>query len=133
MTQPSGQKAGATGRRKTSVARVNLEPGGGRVLVNERAFEEYFTRESLRNLIQSPLDAVNATGRFDIGVTVRGGGISGQAGAMQHGIARALEKFDPSLRATLKRAGFLTRDAREKERKKYGQRGARARFQFSKR
>jgi small subunit ribosomal protein S9 len=84
-------------------------------------------------LIQSPLDAVNATGRFDIEVKVTGGGISGQGGAMKHGIARALEKFDSNLRSTLKRGGFLTRDAREKERKKYGRRGARARFQFSKR
>jgi small subunit ribosomal protein S9 len=115
------------------VARVTLQPGNGRVIVNRRPFDDYFPRESLRRLVQSPLDAVNATGRFDIFVSVRGGGVSGQAGAMRHGVARALEKWDPSLRPTLKRGGFLVRDAREKERKKYGQRGARARFQFSKR
>ena len=133
MTQPQTEQFAATGRRKTSVARVNLEPGAGQVTVNKRPFEEFFARESLRNLIQAPLDAVNAAGRFNITVKVRGGGITGQAGAMRHGIARALERWDPSLRPTLKRGGFLTRDAREKERKKYGLRGARARFQFSKR
>ncbi|MEE8558771.1 MAG: 30S ribosomal protein S9 [Myxococcota bacterium] len=132
MTQPENRFS-ATGRRKTAVARVNLSPGVGQVLVNRRPFEEYFARESLRNLIRAPLDATNSTNKLDIGVRVHGGGISGQAGAMRHGIARALEKWDPSLRATLKRGGYLTRDAREKERKKYGQRGARARFQFSKR
>ncbi len=112
---------------------MNLEPCAGQVTVNKRAFEEFFARESLRNLIQAPLNAVNAAGRFNITVKVRGGGITGQAGAMRHGIARALERWDPNLRPTLKRGGFLTRDAREKERKKYGLRGARARFQFSKR
>jgi small subunit ribosomal protein S9 len=134
MTEPQTEGLfAATGRRKTSVARVSLQPGAGQVTVNKRPFEEFFTRESLRNLIQAPLDAVNAAGRFNIHVRVRGGGISGQAGAMRHGIARALERWDPNLRPTLKRGGFLTRDAREKERKKYGLRGARARFQFSKR
>ena len=133
MTAPESQSPAATGRRKTAVARVVLQPGTGRIIVNRRAFDDYFPQGSLRNLIQSPLEAVNATERFDIRVTVRGGGISGQAGATRHGIARALEKLDPSLRQNLKRGGFLTRDAREKERKKYGQKGARARFQFSKR
>ena len=137
MTTPPdpgrSEQFAATGRRKTSVARVVLEPGVGQITVNRRDFEDYFTQESLRNLIQSPLDAVNAARRFDIKVRVRGGGISGQAGAMRHGIARALERWDASLRPNLKRGGFLTRDAREKERKKYGQKGARARFQFSKR
>ena len=134
MTEPQAEGVfSATGRRKTSVARVRLQPGAGQVTVNKRPFEEFFARESLRNLIQAPLDAVNAAGRFNITVRVRGGGISGQAGAMRHAIARALEKWDTNLRPTLKRGGFLTRDAREKERKKYGLRGARARFQFSKR
>ena len=141
MTSPASPSAasteqgefGATGRRKTAVARVRLKPGAGRILVNKRPIEVYFTNEMLRNLVQSPLESVNATDRFDISVTVRGGGPSGQAGATRHGIARALEKWDGSLRPTLKRGGFLVRDAREKERKKYGLRGARARFQFSKR
>ena len=132
MTQPQTRFA-ATGRRKTSVARLTLEVGTAHITVNKRAFEEYFTRESQRLLIQSPLEAVNQAGRFDIQVNVRGGGTSGQAGAMRHALARALEKWDPNLRPTLKRGGFLMRDARVKERKKYGQPGARKRFQFSKR
>ncbi len=123
----------ATGRRKTSVARVVLEPGGGLVVVNKRRFEDYFPRETLRQLIQQPLETVNLLGRMNVSVTARGGGVAGQAGATRHGIARALEKSDSSLRSALKKAGFLTRDPRSKERKKYGQRGARARFQFSKR
>jgi small subunit ribosomal protein S9 len=123
----------ATGKRKTSVARVRLALGTGNILVNGRPLDEYFTRESLRILVRQPLDAGNATGRYDVHANIHGGGMSGQAGALRHSIARALENSDPNLRATLKRAGFLTRDARKKERKKYGQRGARARFQFSKR
>jgi small subunit ribosomal protein S9 len=123
----------ATGRRKTSAARVRLRPGNGNLLVNGRPLDEYFNRETLRILVKQPLEMVNASTRYDVVATVRGGGMSGQAGALRHGIARALEKFDESLRTTLKRGGFLTRDARIKERKKYGQRGARARFQFSKR
>jgi small subunit ribosomal protein S9 len=123
----------ATGRRKTSVARVRLRPGNGNLLVNGRPLDEYFHRETLRILVKQPLEMVNASTRYDVSATVQGGGMSGQAGALRHGIARALEKFDESLRTTLKRGGFLTRDARIKERKKYGQRGARARFQFSKR
>jgi small subunit ribosomal protein S9 len=122
-----------TGRRKTSVARVFLRPGQGRIVVNRRPFEDYFPRETLRQLIQQPLETVNLLGRMNVNVTARGGGVAGQAGATRMGIARALEKSDSSLRSALKKAGFLTRDPREKERKKYGQRGARARFQFSKR
>jgi small subunit ribosomal protein S9 len=123
----------ATGRRKTSVARVRLRLGNGNVLVNGRPVDEYFHRETLRILVRQPFEVINASTRYDVVATVRGGGMSGQAGALRHGIARALEKFEESLRPALKRGGFLTRDARIKERKKYGQRGARARFQFSKR
>jgi small subunit ribosomal protein S9 len=123
----------ATGKRKSSVARVRLTLGSGAVLVNGKPMEEYFPRETLQIIIKQPLEVSNGTGRFDITVRVDGGGIAGQAGALRHGIARALEKFDETLRTPLKRAGLLTRDARKKERKKYGQRGARARFQFSKR
>jgi small subunit ribosomal protein S9 len=123
----------ATGKRKTAVARVRLQLGTGTILVNGRAFDEFFTRESLRILVRQPLEATNLGTRYDVVAKLHGGGMTGQAGALRHGIARALEKTDPTLRQTLKRAGFLTRDARKKERKKYGQRGARARFQFSKR
>jgi small subunit ribosomal protein S9 len=133
VTAPRAQDFSATGRRKQSVARVWIEPGDGTVTVNKRSFEDYFPRESLRQLIVQPLEASNSVGRFVIRVSVHGGGPTGQAGAVRHGIARALEVWDPNLRPTLKRGGFLTRDARTKERKKYGQRGARARFQFSKR
>lgn len=131
MTEP--HLAYATGRRKTAVARVFVRPGTGNVTVNRRPLQEYFPSESLRQGLGEPVEAVNATGRFDLTVTVKGGGMTGQAEAVRLGIARALEKHDPTLRATLKKAGFLSRDARVKERKKYGQRGARARFQFSKR
>jgi small subunit ribosomal protein S9 len=123
----------ATGKRKTAVARVRLQLGTGSILVNGRAFDEFFTRESLRILVRQPFEATNLGTRYDVVAKLHGGGMTGQAGALRHGIARALEKTDPTLRQTLKRAGFLTRDARKKERKKYGQRGARARFQFSKR
>ncbi len=133
MTQPSANSFMATGRRKTAVARVTLEPGSGSIVVNKRPLEDYFPRQDLRQMLQEPLEAVSGMGRFDLQVTVHGGGIAGQAGATRHGLARALEKWNPELRATLKRAGFLTRDSRIKERKKYGQKGARARFQFSKR
>jgi small subunit ribosomal protein S9 len=133
MKAPTGHAAYATGRRKRAVARVFLSPGQGNITINRRKLEEYFPREALQRLTLQPLDAVEGAGRYDLRVTVAGGGIAGQSGAIRHGIARALERFDPSFRATLKRAGFLTRDAREKERKKYGQRSARARFQFSKR
>lgn len=122
-----------TGKRKTAVARIRLKLGTGQILVNGRVLDEYFGRESLRTLVKQPLDVVNATTRYDVVSSVRGGGPTGQAGALRHGIARALCSLDEGVRPSLKRAGFLTRDARKKERKKYGQRGARARFQFSKR
>lgn len=123
----------ATGKRKMAVARVRLKPGTGAILVNGRPLDEYFGREALRTVVKQPLDLVNQTTRWDVAATVRGGGPSGQAGALRHGIARALVQIDESLRPQIKRGGFLTRDARKKERKKYGQRGARARYQFSKR
>lgn len=129
----AGTPVVATGRRKTSVARVRMKLGTGQILVNGRSLEEYFPREALQTAARQPLDAANVTGTFDVLANISGGGIAGQAGALRHGIARALEKTDPGLRPVLKRGGFLTRDARKKERKKYGQRGARARFQFSKR
>jgi small subunit ribosomal protein S9 len=123
----------ATGKRKTSVARIRMKLGTGQILVNGRTLEEYFPRETLQLQARQPLEAANVGGTFDVHANLSGGGIAGQAGALRHGIARALEKTDPGLRPVLKRNGFLTRDARKKERKKYGQRGARARFQFSKR
>ena len=123
----------STGRRKTAVARIRLRLGAGTFSVNGRPIEEYFVRETLQLMIREVLETSNAIGRFEISANVNGGGPEGQAGAVRHGVARALEKFDPTLRPNLKRGGFLTRDARKKERKKYGQRGARARFQFSKR
>jgi small subunit ribosomal protein S9 len=122
-----------TGRRKTSVARVFLFPGQGQITVNRRPFEDYFPRESLRLVVAQPLELTGTSGQLDIKVNVAGGGLSGQAGAVRHGIARALLEFNDKLRPQLKRAGFLTRDPRMKERKKYGQPGARKRFQFSKR
>jgi small subunit ribosomal protein S9 len=122
-----------TGRRKTSVARVWLRPGGGRILVNRRPFEDYFPRETLRMIICQPLQVTNTLGQFDAVITVGGGGPSGQAGAVRHGIARALLGVDAEMRQALKRAGLLTRDPRMKERKKYGQPGARSKFQYSKR
>lgn len=126
-------EAAATGKRKTSVAQVRMKLGVGNVLVNGRPLHEYFPRENLVKQVQQAFEETNSVGRYDVAARIRGGGICGQAGALRHGISRALEKMDPSQRASLKRAGFLTRDARKKERKKYGQRGARARFQFSKR
>jgi small subunit ribosomal protein S9 len=122
-----------TGRRKTSVARVWLRPGGGNIVVNRRPFEEYFPRETLRMVICQPLQLTSTLGQFDALVNVGGGGPSGQAGAVRHGIARALLQFDDKLRQTLKRGGCLTRDPRMKERKKYGQPGSRSKFQYSKR
>lgn len=122
-----------TGRRKTSVARTRLYAGTGQILVNGRSIEEYFPRPTLQMVIRQPLVLTGQTGKFDIKVNVCGGGITGQAEAVRHGISRALCVLDPELRGQLKKAGFLTRDARKKERKKYGQRGARARFQYSKR
>lgn len=123
----------ATGRRKTSVARVILRPGEGKVLVNRRPFDRYFPLQALQIEVQEPLVATETQGKFDVIVLAHGGGIHGQAGAVRLGIARALLVFDPSLRARLRQGGFLTRDSRAKERKKYGQKGARKRFQFSKR
>lgn len=122
-----------TGKRKTSVARVFLRPGNGAATVNGRPLNEYFTTINQRSLVREPLQATETAESFDLYITVRGGGLAGQAGAVRHGIAKALVDFDPELRGVLKEQGLLTRDARKKERKKYGQRGARARFQFSKR
>jgi small subunit ribosomal protein S9 len=122
-----------TGRRKTSVARVWIRPGSGRVVINRRAFEDYFPRETLRMIIAQPLQVTNTAGQFDMLATVVGGGPTGQAGALRHGLARALVRFDENLRQVLKKAGLLTRDPRMRERKKYGQPGARQKFQYSKR
>ncbi len=123
----------AVGRRKEAVARVILRPGSGKIRVNKRDFENFFTRETHRILIKKPLDAVKSVNKYDVYANITGGGISGQAGAFRHGIARALLKVDDKFRLVLKKAGFLTRDSRIKERKKYGQKRARKRFQFSKR
>ncbi len=123
----------ATGRRKKAVARVWLQPGGGKVAINARSLEDYFGRETSRMVFRQPLELTETTGQFDIFVTVAGGGLSGQAEAIRHGISRALTKSNPDHRPALKKAGYLTRDSRSRERKKYGQRGARARFQYSKR
>jgi len=123
----------ATGKRKTAVARVRLRIGSGQIQVNGRTLEDYFPREASRMVVHQPFETINGVGRYDIVATLRGGGISGQADALRHGITRALEKLDPANRPALKKRGLLTRDARKKERKKYGQKGARARFQFSKR
>jgi small subunit ribosomal protein S9 len=122
-----------TGRRKSSTARVWLRPGTGNITVNERGIDEYFPNEVLKMIIKQPLSLTETSGNFDILVNVAGGGPSGQAGAIRHGISRALQTFNTELRGKLKKEGFLTRDPRMKERKKYGQKGARARFQFSKR
>jgi small subunit ribosomal protein S9 len=123
----------ATGRRKEAVARVWLQPGTGKVAINRRSLEDYFGRETSRMVFRQALELTETTTSFDVFVNVAGGGLSGQADAIRHGISRALTKIDPAFRPPLKKAGYLTRDARAKERKKYGQRGARARFQFSKR
>lgn len=123
----------ATGRRKTSVARVIMKPGSGQIIVNKKPIETYFPRETLRMMIRQPLELTGMIGKLDISANVDGGGLSGQAGALKHGISRALVLMDGDLRSRLKKEGFLTRDPREKERKKYGQKGARKRFQFSKR
>ena len=124
----------ATGKRKTSVARVRLRPGNGEVTLNDRNMEDYFGgHEALKMLVRQPFAATETTEKFDVHARVDGGGPSSQAGALRHGISRALCEFNIELRKKLKKAGFLTRDARVKERKKYGQKGARRRFQFSKR
>ncbi|MBV1906750.1 MAG: 30S ribosomal protein S9 [Pseudomonadales bacterium] len=122
-----------TGRRKTSTARVFVRPGNGTIQVNKAPLDEYFGRETARMVVRQPLELVDATSKFDITITVLGGGGSGQAGAIRHGIARALVEYDENLRSPLRQAGFLTRDAREVERKKVGLRKARKRPQYSKR
>ena len=123
----------ATGRRKSSTARVVMTPGKGEFTINKKGFAEYFPRPTLRMMIRQPLELTGMLDKYDISANIAGGGLSGQAGALRHGISRALLKIDIELRGKLKKEGFLTRDPREKERKKYGQKGARARFQFSKR
>ena len=122
-----------TGKRKTAVARVFLKEGTGTITVNKRSFENYFPRDVLRMIIEQPFDVIAKRGRFDVAITVKGGGVASQAEAVRHGISRALVNLDEDLRPALKRAGFLTRDARKKERKKPGQPGARKKFQYSKR
>ena len=122
-----------TGRRKTATARVYMKPGTGKITVNDRSLDEFFGRETGRMIVRQPLELVQLEGRFDITVTVAGGGITGQAGAIRHGITRALIEYDESLRSPLRKAGFVTRDAREVERKKVGRRKARRGPQYSKR
>jgi small subunit ribosomal protein S9 len=123
----------ATGKRKEASARVILFPGSGKVMINGKEMSQYFPREAWRALVNQPFQVTEMTGKFNVHARIRGGGCSGQAGALRHGITRALVKTDENLRPVLKKAGLLTRDPRTVERKKYGQRGARARFQFSKR
>jgi small subunit ribosomal protein S9 len=123
----------ATGKRKNAIARTWLKPGKGEIIVNDRPMEEYFTIGTLKIVLSQPLILTDKKESFDINIKVKGGGISGQAGAVRHGITKALILADPDLRSVLKKAGFVKRDPRVKERKKYGQKGARARFQFSKR
>lgn len=126
-------RAYATGKRKDAVARVWVKPGSGKIIINTREIEVYFARPVLRMMIQQPLVASNRTGQFDVICTVAGGGLSGQAGAVRHGLSKALTNFEPELRGVLKKGGFLTRDSRTVERKKYGRAKARRSFQFSKR
>ncbi|MFC7052743.1 30S ribosomal protein S9 [Hansschlegelia quercus] len=126
-------RAYATGKRKNAVARVWIRPGSGKVLINKRELEVYFARPVLRMILQQPLEVANRKGSYDITVTVAGGGLSGQAGAVRHGVSKALTYFEPELRGVLKKGGFLTRDSRVVERKKYGRAKARRSFQFSKR
>jgi small subunit ribosomal protein S9 len=127
------QKTYATGRRKTAIARVWLSAGDGKITINDRDDEDYFSRPTARMVIRQGLEEVSLIGQYNVIATVKGGGISSQAGAIRHGITRALMKIDSELRPKLKAAGYVTRDPRKKERKKYGQKAARARFQFSKR
>ena len=122
-----------TGKRKSSIARVWLKPGSGQIMVNSKTLDAYFGRETSKMIVRQPLELTENVGKFDIYVTVRGGGDSGQAGAIKHGITKALLEADAELRGTLKKAGFITRDSRVKERKKYGKAAARKSFQFSKR
>jgi small subunit ribosomal protein S9 len=130
MTQ---QRYYATGKRKSAIARVYMKEGSGNIVVNKRSYEEYFSRPSLKMIIKQPFEITGKKDQFDLYVNVSGGGVAGQAGAVKHGISKVLLEYDAELRGVLKKAGFLTRDARIKERKKYGQPGARKRFQFSKR
>jgi small subunit ribosomal protein S9 len=123
----------AIGRRKSSIARVQMAIGKGAIIINKRSIENYFGRDTLKMMLGQPLELMQLTGKYDITVNVNGGGLSGQAGAIRLGIARCIEKINPENRPDLKQAGMLTRDAREVERKKYGQPGARKKFQFSKR
>ena len=123
----------ATGRRKTAIARTWLKPGSGEIIINNRPVEDFFPIETIRNEMTHPFKITNTSGSYDVRATVVGGGVAGQAGAVRHGITRALVLANPDFRIPLKKAGFIKRDPRVKERKKYGQRGARARFQFSKR
>ncbi len=123
----------ATGRRKSSIAQVFMTPGSGSITVNKKPFDQYFPHETMKMIIQQPLHVVAVTGKYDITVRVKGGGYSGQASAIRHGISRALLAVNSDFRGKLKKEGLLTRDPRAVERKKYGQKGARARFQFSKR
>ncbi|MGD8895843.1 MAG: 30S ribosomal protein S9 [Acidobacteriota bacterium] len=133
-TTPTPLEYYGTGKRKTSIARVHLRPGAGEFRLNDRNLDEYFGGiEALKQIVKQPFAITETMDKFDVVATIRGGGVSSQAGAMRHGIARALCEFNGELRLRLKKAGFLMRDARIKERKKYGQKGARARFQFSKR
>jgi small subunit ribosomal protein S9 len=125
--------ASATGRRKTSIARVSLKLGTGQILVNGKVMSEYFRRVGDQLVAAQAFEATSTAARYDVIAKIHGGGTTGQSGALRHGIARSLEKLDPAHRITLRRAGYLTRDARKKERKKYGQPGARKRFQYSKR
>jgi len=130
MTQ---QRYYATGKRKSAIARVYMKAGSGNIVVNKRNYDEYFDRPSLKMVIKQPFEITGKKDQFDLYINVNGGGVAGQAGAVKHGISKALLEYDAELRGILKKAGFLTRDARIKERKKYGQPGARKRFQFSKR
>ena len=123
----------ATGKRKSSIARVWMKPGAGKITVNEDELENYFSLDTARVMVFQPLELTGTIGQFDISVTVKGGGIKGQAGAIRHGITRALLAIKDEFREVLKKAGLITRDSRVKERKKYGQKGARKRFQYSKR
>lgn len=129
----SGFSQHAVGRRKAAVARIWMRPGEGRIVVNDRALDEYFPRESLRLVLRQPLDSTTKLNEWDVFARVRGGGVAGQAAAIRHGISRVLAGVSPELRAVLKKGGYLTRDAREVERKKYGRKKARRRFQYSKR
>ena len=131
--EKANQGKRSIGRRKTSVARVRLVAGDGKIFINERSVDEYLRRDVLLRVINQPFELTNTVGKFDVHATCAGGGLAGQAGAIRHGITRALMLQDPTLRPTLKSAGMVTRDQRSKERKKYGQRSARARFQYSKR